>query len=112
MNWKQRRVFVTGATGFVGSWLVKRLLQEGAYVVTLIRDWNPQSELIRSRDISRTNVVNGALEDYASLERAISDYEIDTIFHLGAQTIVGAALRSPLWTFEANIRGTYNLLEA
>jgi CDP-glucose 4,6-dehydratase len=111
-NWKERRVLVTGATGIVGSWLVKRLLQEGAYVVTLIRDWDPQSELIRSGDINRTTVVNGALEDYATLERAINGHEIDTVFHLGAQTIVGSALRTPLPTFEANIRGTYNLLEA
>lgn len=111
-SWRERRVLVTGATGIVGSWLVKRLLQEGAYVVTLIRDWDPQSELIRSGDINRTSVVNGALEDYATLERAINGHEIDTVFHLGAQTIVGSALRNPLPTFEANIRGTYNLLEA
>ena len=112
MDWKQHRVFVTGATGIVGSWLVKRLLQEGAYVVTLIRDWDPHSELIRSGEINHTSVVNGALEDYATLERGINEHEIDTVFHLGAQTIVGTALRSPLPTFEANIRGTYNLLEA
>jgi CDP-glucose 4,6-dehydratase len=111
MDWKQGRVFVTGATGIVGSWLVKRLLQEGAYVVALIRDWDPQSELIRSGDVYRTSVVSGALEDFATLERAINAHEIETVFHLGAQTIVGTALRNPLPTFEANIRGTYNLLE-
>ncbi len=112
MNWQEHRVFVTGATGIVGSWLVKRLLHEGTYVVALVRDWNPQSELIRSGDINGTTVVSGDLEDYATLERAISEHEIDVVFHLGAQTIVGTALRSPLQTFEANIRGTYNLLEA
>ncbi len=112
MTWKQHRVFVTGATGIVGSWLVKRLLQEGAYVVVLVRDWDPQSELIRSEAIRRTSVVQGALEDYATLERAVNEHEIDTVFHLGAQTIVGTAFRNPLATFEANIRGTYNLLEA
>ena len=112
MNWSQHRVLVTGATGIVGSWLVKRLLQDGALIVTLIRDWDPQSELIRSGAIYRTSVVNGALEDYSTIERAINEYEIDTVFHLGAQTIVGTALRSPLPTFEANIRGTYNLLDA
>lgn len=112
MDWKQHRVFVTGATGIVGSWLVKRLLQEGACVVTLIRDWDPQSELIRSGGVNHTSAVNGALEDYATVERAINEHEIDTVLHLGAQTIVGTALRGPLSTFEANIRGTYNLLEA
>ncbi len=80
--------------------------------MALVRDWDPQSELIRSRDIDRINVVNGALEDYAALDRAINEHEVDTVFHLGAQTIVGAATRSPLPTFESNIRGSYNLLEA
>ena len=112
MEWGNRRVLITGATGIVGSWLVKRLLQEQCYLVALIRDWDPQSELIRSSDVNRISVVSGALEDYASLERAINEHEIDTVFHLGAQTIVGTAARSPLPTFEANIRGTYNLLEA
>ena len=112
MNWTERRVFVTGATGIVGSWLVKRLVDTGAHVVTLVRDWDPQSELVRSGDILRTNVVNGRLEDYDTLERAINEHEIDTVFHLGAQPIVTTALRNPLPTFEANIRGTYNLLEA
>lgn len=110
--WTGRRVFVTGATGIVGSWLVKRLLEAQAHVVVLVRDWDPQSELVRSGDILRTNVVNGRLEDYATLERAINEHEIDTVFHLGAQPIVTTALRNPLPTFEANIRGTYNLLEA
>ncbi len=112
MDWGKRRVFVTGATGIVGSWLVKRLLLEGAYVVTLVRDWDPQSELIRSGDVLQTSVVNGRLEDYATLERAINEHEIDTVFHLGAQPIVTTALRNPLPTFEANVRGTYNLLDA
>lgn len=112
MNWTERPVFVTGATGIVGSWLVKRLLERGAHVVTLVRDWDPQTELVRSGDIGRTSVVNGALEDYATLERALNEHEVDTVFHLGAQPIVATALRNPLPTFEANIRGTYNLLEA
>ena len=110
--WKGRRGFVTGATGMVGSWLVKDLLAQGAYVVALVRDANPQSEIYRSGDIQRVSVVNGALEDFWTLERAINEHEVDTVFHLGAQTIVGTAHRFPLPTFEANIRGTYNLLEA
>jgi CDP-glucose 4,6-dehydratase len=112
MNGTGKHVFVTGATGLVGSWLCRRLLAEGAQVAVLVRDWDPQSELIRSGDIQRCSVVSGELEDYATLERAISAHEIEVVFHLGAQAIVGTALHSPLHTFESNIRGTYNLLEA
>jgi len=111
-GWGSRTALVTGSTGLVGSWLIKRLLGEGAKVVALVRDWDPQTELIRSGDISRCTVVSGRLEEYADLERAISEHEVDTVFHLGAQAIVGTAHRSPLMTFESNIRGSYNLLEA
>nr|WP_320132882.1 NAD-dependent epimerase/dehydratase family protein [uncultured Holophaga sp.] len=110
--WTERRVLVTGATGLVGSWLVKRLLKEGAQVACLVRDLDPQTELIRSGDVQRCSVVSGCLEDYSAVERAICEQEVDTVFHLGAQAIVGTALRSPLATFEANIRGSYHLLEA
>jgi len=110
--WNQRRVFVTGATGMIGSWLVKELIGLGAYVVALVLDAEPQSELYRSGDINKISVANGRLEDFATLTRAINVHEVDTVFHLGAQTIVGAAQRFPWPTFEANIRGTYNLLEA
>lgn len=107
-----RVVLVTGATGLVGSWLVPKLLSRGATVVALVRDADPQSELVRSGAIARCTVVSGRLESLADLERAIVEAEVDTVFHLGAQTIVGTAYRSPLATFEANVRGTYNLLEA
>ncbi len=105
------KILVTGATGMVGSSLVRRLLEQQKHVVALVQDWDTQSELVRSGDIQKINVVNGALEDIAPLRRAIGKFEIDTVFHLGAQTIVGTALRNPLETFEANIRGTYQLLE-
>lgn len=108
----QRRVLVTGATGMVGSALVHELLASGVQVTALVLDADPQSELYRSGDVRRVAVVSGALEDVGTLERAIRLHEIDTVFHLGAQTIVGAAQHAPLYTFEANIRGTYNLLEA
>ena len=111
-EWRGRRAFVTGATGMIGSWLVRTLLDAGAEVVVLVLDADPQSELFRSGDVARTTVVNGALEDYSAVERAVNVHEVDTVFHLGAQTLVGPAHRAPLATFEANIRGTYNLLEA
>ena len=110
--WKDRRVFVTGATGMIGAWLVKDLLARGAHVVALVLDADPQSELYRSGDVNRISVVNGTLEDFRTLERAINAFEVDTVFHLGAQAIVGVAHRAPLPTFETNIRGTWNLLEA
>jgi CDP-glucose 4,6-dehydratase len=110
--WPARRALVTGATGFVGSWLVKALLKRGAYVVALVRDLDHQSELVRCGAIRKINVVNGRLEDFDAVERAVNEHEVDTVFHLGAQAIVGAALRNPLPTFEANIRGTYHVLEA
>ena len=110
--WSQRRVLVTGATGLVGAWLVKQLLERGSYVVALIRDSDPQSELFRSGDVARVNVISGDLADFFTVERAISEHEVDTVLHLAAQPIVGVAHRFPLQTFESNIRGTYHLLEA
>jgi len=110
-SWSSRRVLVTGATGVVGSWLVRRLVDTGAYVVALIRDLDPQSELIRSGTLQRIAVVNGKLEDALAVERAAVEHEVDTIMHLGAQTIVGAALRSPANTFAANVQGTWNVFE-
>jgi CDP-glucose 4,6-dehydratase len=111
-EWRGRRVLVTGATGMVGSWLVKALLAEDANVIAFVADADPQSELIRSGDIDSVEVVNGRLERFEDVERAVNGREVDTVFHLGAQTIVGTARRDPLGTFEANIRGTYHVLEA
>lgn len=106
------RALVTGATGIVGSWLCRRLVDAGVYVVALVRDADPQSELYRSGVVNDLSVVSGQLEDYRAVERAIVDHECETIFHLGAQTIVGAAMRAPVPTFESNIQGTWNVMEA
>jgi CDP-glucose 4,6-dehydratase len=110
--WQDRPTFVTGGTGLVGSWLVRRLVEAGAQVVCLVRDWVPQSELVRSHQIEQVTVVRGDIRERAVLERALGEYEIDTIIHLAAQTIVPIANRNPISTFETNITGTWNLLEA
>ena len=106
--WRDRPVLVTGATGLVGGWLTRRLLDAGADVVCLVRDWVPQSELVRIRHAGRVKVVRGDMRDRELVERAIGEYEIDTVFHLAAQTIVGIANRNPISTFESNIQGTWN----
>jgi CDP-glucose 4,6-dehydratase len=110
--WKGRRVLVTGATGLVGAWLTRDLLAKGSEVVALARDWDPQSELIRSGDVNRVTIVNGVVEDLGAVTRALNHYACDTVFHLAAQTQVGAAYRDPYETYESNVRGTYTLLEA
>src|SRR5262245_34895010 len=111
-EWANRNVFVTGATGLLGSWLTDALVRRGVNVVCLVRDWVPFSRLIAEGTIHNTTVVHGQLEDFSILVRALNEYEIDTVFHLGAQAIVGVADRSTLSTFESNVRGTWNLLEA
>lgn len=110
--WDQRNVFVTGTTGLLGSWVTEALADAGARVVVLVRDWVPDSRAVTSGVLDRVTAVRGELEDHALLVRILNEYEIDSVFHLGAQTIVGTASRSALSTFEANVRGTWNLLEA
>lgn len=110
--WQDRPVFVTGGTGLVGSWLVKRLIDAGAEVVCLVRDWVPQSETIRKGWIEQVRVVRGDIRDRDTLERVLGEYEVDTVIHLAAQTIVTIANRNPISTFETNVAGTWNLLEA
>lgn len=110
-KWDQERVLITGATGLLGSWMTEHLLGLNARVTCLVRDWVPDSRLL-GRLSSRANIVRGDLSDYECLLRILNEYEIETVFHLGAQTIVGTASRSPLSTFESNVRGTWNLLEA
>ncbi|HEY8942754.1 MAG TPA: NAD-dependent epimerase/dehydratase family protein [Polyangiaceae bacterium] len=110
--WQDRPTLVTGATGLLGSWLIRRLLGAGADVVCLLRDWVPESELVLSREIGRVKIVHGDVTDGPLLERLLGEFEIDSVFHLAAQTIVSIANRNPLATFETNVRGTWLLLEA
>jgi CDP-glucose 4,6-dehydratase len=110
--WLDRPTFVTGGTGLVGGWLVRRLLDAGADVTCLVRDWVPQTELVSSCLIERVKVVRGDVQDQQTLERVLGEFETDTVIHLAAQTIVTVANRNPVSTFETNVRGTWALLEA
>ncbi len=110
--WRDRPTLVTGGTGLVGSWLIRRLVEAGADVVCLVRDWVPGSEVVRSKLLDQVKVVRGDICDRDILERTLGEYEVNTVFHLAAQTIVGIANRNPISTFESNIEGTWNVLEA
>jgi CDP-glucose 4,6-dehydratase len=110
--WRDRPVFVTGATGLVGGWVVHQLVAAGADVIALIRDHVPRSELVASGLIEKVRAVRGDVRDQETLERALGEYEIATVLHLAAQTTVGVANRNPISTLDTNIRGTWALLEA
>ncbi len=110
--WRDRPALVTGATGLLGGWLVRRLLEYRADVVCLVRDWVPQSQLISEGLSERVKLVRGDICDQPLLERILGEYEIETVFHLAAQTIVGIANRNPVSTFQTNIGGGWAMLEA
>ncbi len=109
--WHSKNIFVTGGGGFVGSWLVKALVEAEANVICLIRDQVSPSNLDFLKIKNRLNLVQGSATNYSTVERVLNEYEIDTCFHLAAQATVGVANRSPLSTFESNIRGTWTILE-
>lgn len=110
--WKDRPTLVTGGTGFLGGWVVARLVKAGADVVCLVRDWVPQCELLSGDLRERVKIVRGDVCDQAMVERAIGEYEVTTVLHLAAQAIVPIANLNPVSTFETNIGGTWALLEA
>lgn len=112
MFWKNKSVFVTGATGLLGSWLCSSLVKKGANVTCLVRDWVPRSMLLQEDILKSINIVRGDVEDFYVLERTLNEYDVETVFHLAAQTIVERANRNPVSTFETNIKGMWNLLEA
>ena len=103
---------MTGATGLLGSWLIPELVRRGAEVVALVRDGTPQSLLVRDGWLDKITSVKGSLTDDGLVRRACAEYAIDTVFHLGAQTLVGVAKLDPVGTLEANVRGTWMVLEA
>ena len=110
--WRDRRVLVTGATGLVGTWTLKQLIDSGADVVCLVRDWVPYSEFVRDGLADRCSMVKGDLCDMELVERTLAEYDVRTVLHLAAQSQVGVGNRNPLSTFEANVAGTWRLLEA
>jgi CDP-glucose 4,6-dehydratase len=110
--WRDRKVFVTGASGLLGSSMVEELVARGANVTCLVRDWVHGSKLLESDYLHGCNIVRGELTDYGLVLRAVNEYEINTVMHLGAQAIAGTAARSPISTFESNIQGSWNVLEA
>ncbi len=109
--WTKKNVLVTGCSGFLGSYITKMLIELGANVTGLVRDFVPNSNMYGHKEL-KINIVSGPLEHLPLLERALGEYEIDTVFHLAAQAIVGVSNRNPISTFNANIVGTYNVLEA
>ena len=112
MNWKGINVFVTGADGFIGSHIAKALAEKGAHVTTIVRDIKKTSNLDVLQLRNKINILHGDLVNLHDCERTINEYDIQFVFHIAAQAIVGPANRSPLSTFESNIKGTWNILEA
>jgi CDP-glucose 4,6-dehydratase len=111
-TWRDRPVLVTGATGLLGGWLVEALLARGAHVVGIVRDGVPRSRVVHERVIDRIDVAHGDVRDGELVERVLAEYEVECVFHLAAQTIVGIANRAPLSTFDTNVRGTWTVLDA
>src|SRR3989344_2203598 len=110
--WKGKSVYVTGADGFIGSWVAKQLVDEEAEVSILVRDLKPEMGFDFHGLREKVNIVHGDLVDLQTQQRALNEYGVDTVFHIAAQAIVGIANKSPLSTFESNIKGTWNIMEA
>ncbi len=110
--WEEKNVFVTGSDGFIGSWIAKELVEKKANVTVLVRDMKKEACFDLHGIRSKLNIVQGDLVDLQVMERAFAQYQAEFVFHLAAQALVGIANKSPLSTFESNIKGTWNLLEA
>jgi CDP-glucose 4,6-dehydratase len=111
-QWAERPVLVTGATGLLGGWLTEALLERRAHVVCVVRDSVPSSRFVAEGIDRRVETAPGDIADQQAIERILGEYEIRTVFHLAAQTIVPVANRNPVSTFESNIKGTWSTLEA
>ncbi|MDR6550713.1 GDP-mannose 4,6-dehydratase [Paenibacillus qinlingensis] len=112
--WKDRNVFITGCTGFLGRHLIKELIKSGAHITGLVRG-NVQDSVtstFQEELFSKINLVHGSLKDLSIIQEALENNRIDTVFHVAAQSIAGTANRNPIQTFETNIQGTWNVLES
>lgn len=113
MDWKEKNVLVTGADGFIASWIAKDLVDRKSNVITIVRDIKKPRISLDFLDIrNKITIVQGDITDYSLVQRVFNEYSIDTCFHLAAQAIVGTANRSPVSTFDSNIKGTWTILEA
>src|SRR3989344_1557381 len=110
--WKNKRVFVTGANGFLGSHLIKALVGKGVRPFALVYEENPGSVFEQENLAEKSHVIRGDVRDLSLLRRIFRERQIDVVFHLAAQAIVDQAINDPLGTFETNIQGTWNILEA
>ncbi len=106
------RVLVTGGHGLLGSWLVKALLARGDAVTVLERGGGAGSALTLEGTDASVEVVGADVRDGPAVARAVAGRRLDSVFHLAGQAIVATARRSPLETFETNVGGTWNVLEA
>lgn len=111
-NWRNKNVFITGCTGLLGAWLTEELITLNANIIGLVRDHVPRSRIYREGLIDKINIVSGNLEEHSVIERVLNEYEVEVVFHLGAQSIVPIANNNPISTFESNIKGTWILLES
>lgn len=108
--WKGRRVLITGASGFLGAWLARPLVEGGAEV----RGFDlTEGVCLRVHGLAdRVPIITGSVLDAGALERAIRDHGIEVCFHLAGQSMIEGAAAGPLAALEVNIRGTWTVLEA
>ncbi|MCK4423419.1 MAG: GDP-mannose 4,6-dehydratase [Candidatus Omnitrophica bacterium] len=109
--WKNKKVFITGHEGFLGSWLAKILLSYGAKITGIDKVENRSISML---DGLRKNLtcIKGNMTGLRLIRNIIEEYRPEIVFHLAAQSIVGEASKTPVRAFKSNIEGTWNILEA
>lgn len=110
--WKDKRIFVTGGTGFIGTYLVDELVRKGAEVYCLAFEIQRDCNFVKKGLDKSTSLIYGDMRDFEMIKLSLEKYGIDTVFHLAAQPLVQIALRNPFETIKANVTGVLNVLEA